>query len=146
MAYIITTAKLNPLTYRCFFTSTAGLFLGQTSHHGEEEHSTLLRGYLKAALDGFSKIENTLGKGTRVELLVPDEQSAARMRDAELKMFSRILKFDNADLWEEFVKRKQDFTVSILSSPDEGEELLNVWAFQRPEPGAAKLLSMPSCK
>jgi len=134
MAFVITTASLNKTTGRAFYSSNAGIFNNQITHHGDEEKSSIIRGYLLAALDGLSKIENIdgRGKGTIVELLIPDEKAAAKMRDATSQSFSKAFHFDDSDLWHRFLQRKQDFILKIISSPDEGDEVLRLWKWQRP--------------
>jgi len=136
MAFVITTARLNEATGRSFYSSNAGIFNNQITHHGDEEKSSLIRAFLLATLDGLAKIENLdgRGKGTVVELLIPDEQVAARMRDATPSTFSKILHFDDEELWKLFLQRKLDFDLRIFSHPDEGDEVLRLWKWQRPEP------------
>ncbi len=136
MAFVITTARLNETTGRVFYTSNGGIFHGQTTHHGDEQQSSLIRGFLLATLDGLSKVENVdgKGKGTVVELLIPDEKVAARLRDATPSTFSKILHYDDEDLWKLFLQRKLDFNLRIISHPDEGDEVLRLWKWQRPEP------------
>jgi hypothetical protein len=132
--YIATTAHLNPKTFIVHFSSTAGIIHDQVAHLGSEEKSTLLRGYLLAAVDGFKKLENLYGreKGDLVELMIPDEKIAQQFRDLGPMSLSKTLHFDNADLWAKIRERKSDYLVRVISHVDESEALSRVWFLQRP--------------
>jgi hypothetical protein len=135
MAYVVTAASFNPKTRTSHFSSTAGSFQGQVAHLASENKSSLLRGYLLAALNGLMKIQNLygMGKGEIVELLIPDEQIAEQFRNPGAQVFSKLLHSDNEDLWAQIASRKKDFDIRVMSHPDEGEELAKIWLWQHPE-------------
>ena len=134
MPYVITTAAHNSKTHATHFASTAGAFMNQVAHLGSEPNSTLLRGYLLAAINGLNKLENLLGRGRgeAVELLIPDEEIAEQFRKAEAGVLSKILHCDNQEFWEKIIARKSDYNLKIVSHPDEGTELAALWRHQHP--------------
>jgi len=134
MNFIITAAALNPRSRTVHYSSTAGIFQGQTAHLASEANSSLLRGYLHATLDGLDKIENLIGKGTNIviDVLIPDEVIAEKIRSASSSTFGRIKNFDNQDLWERLLARKKEFTLNVVSHPDEAADLDALWKWQKP--------------
>lgn len=132
--YLITSAHLNPKTFTVHFSSTAGIFQGQVAHLGSEPKSTVVRGYLLAILNGFRAIENVVGKGRAelVEILVPDEKIAQQIRDLGPASISKTLASDNSDLWQAVLARKSDYTVQVISHPDESDAISKLWQWQLP--------------
>lgn len=131
MAFVITTSHQNPRTNAVHFSSTAGIFQGQVAHLGSEKESTLVRGFLLAAIIGLNKIKNLIGAGGEVDLLVPDEVVAEKFRSAGTKMLGKFLRFDDEELWGQFVALKNEFKLAIFSYPDEATGLSNLWRWQR---------------